>query len=131
MQLRHTLSVHTSPSAQLPQFTGEPLHALVIVPQFLPLFLHSSGVAAGLHTLFTQVSVEGQPLPQVSDPPHPSEMVPHSAPAASHVVRSHGPHVFATASQVSPAPQVSHESSPPQPSAIFPHRPSQVFFTHD
>jgi hypothetical protein len=91
--------------------------------------LHSAGGDAGLQTFFTQVSVEGHPLPQVSIPPQASEIVPHSAPAASHVMRAQGPHVLVTASQTWPALQPAQSRSPPQPSGTLPQRPSQVFFT--
>ena len=99
MQLLQTLSTQNSPSAQVPHETGAPVHELITVPQFFPWRLHSAGGDAGLQTFFTHVSVAGHPLPQVSIPPQPSEMVPHSAPAASQVMRAQGPHVLLTASQ--------------------------------
>src|SRR5690349_24295041 len=101
-QLLQTLSTQNSPSAQLPHGTMAPVHGLVTVPQFFPWRLHSAGGEAGLQTLFTHVSVAGHPLPQVSVPPQPSEMVPHSAPTASQVMRAHAPQVLVTASQTCP-----------------------------
>jgi hypothetical protein len=129
MQLRQTLSMQISPSAQLPHATGVPVHAFTIEPQFFPWRVHSFGSGAGLHMLATQVSVARQGLPHESVPPHPSEIVPHCAPIASQVVGMHGLHVLATVSQAEPAPQDAHVSSPPQPSGTFPHRPSHVFGT--
>jgi hypothetical protein len=99
MQLLQILSTQSSPSAHVPQMTGAPLQGLVTVPQFFPWRLHSPGGDAGLQTLLTHVSVAGQPLPQVRMPPQPSEIVPHSAPAASQVTRAHGLQVLVTASQ--------------------------------
>jgi hypothetical protein len=128
-QLLQTLSTQSSPSAHTPQVTGAPVQGLVTVPQFFPCRLHSPGGDAGLQALLTQVSVAGQPLPQVSIPPQPSEIVPHSAPTASHVTRAHVLQVFVTASQTSPSPQAAQSRSAPQPSGTLPHRPSQVFFT--
>jgi hypothetical protein len=129
-QLLQTLSTQNSPSAHTPQLTGAPVHGLVMVPQFFPWRLHSPGGDAGLHTLLTQVSVVGQPLPHVKMPPQPSEIVPHSAPTASQVTRAHDVQVLVTASQTSPVPQVLPQSrSAPQPSATLPHLPWQVFFT--
>ena len=83
LQLRQTLSTQFSPSAQLPQLTGAPVHALVIVPQFLPRRLHSSGGGVTTQWLATHDSVVMHPLPQANVPPQPSEILPHSAPAAS------------------------------------------------
>jgi len=129
LQLRHTLSTQISPSAQLPQLAGAPVHALLMVPQFFPWRLHSAGGGVGLQRLATHDSVEMQPLPQVSTPPHPSEIVPHSAPVASQVVGRHGLQVFAIASQARPGPHASQVSSPPQPSLILPQRPAHAFLT--
>lgn len=82
------LALQTWPVAQSPQLIVAPVHALLIVPQFLPCALHSSGVDFGSQRLAMpctpQLSPFLQPKPgtvsQFTVPPQPFEMTPHSTP---------------------------------------------------
>jgi hypothetical protein len=94
----HVLALHglpqtpfelqTSPAGQLPHWTASPVHALITEPQVLPTALHSSGVCFVSQRLAMprtpQLSPFTQPKPgtpsQVTVPPQPSEIVPHSTP---------------------------------------------------
>jgi hypothetical protein len=83
-----------------------------------------------MHVLSAQTSPLAQ-VPQASVAPQPSEIVPQSFPAASHVVFAHMVHAWAMASQACPVPQLAPQFiGLPQPSMMLPHLPVQSPGTH-
>jgi hypothetical protein len=80
--------LQTSPAGQFPHCTARPVHALVSVPQFRPAALHSSATCFVSQRFAMprtpQLSPFAQPKPatasQLTVPPQPFEMTPHSTP---------------------------------------------------
>jgi hypothetical protein len=72
--------------------------------------------------LLTQVCCELAHEPQLSDPPHPSDAVPHCRPSVAHVAGWHT-HALPTHTCCAPV-QAPQASVPPHPSEIDPHAPA-------
>ncbi len=126
----HAWSMHVAPAGHEPQAIFWPVHASLTVPQVAPSVWQALGSGAGTHALATHCCPPVQ-VPHIKVPPHPSEMVPQSLPAAAHVVVWHVVHVWLTASQACPEPQLfGQDIGLPQPSMIDPHWPVQSPATH-
>jgi hypothetical protein len=80
--------LQTLPAGQSPHATSSPVHALLTVPQLRPAALHSSATCFVSQRFAMprtpQLSPAAQPKPgtesQLTVPPHPFEMTPHSTP---------------------------------------------------